>query len=92
MKNVLKVILPVLAFTLASAGAVATKEAKATKSNSAAITAFVQNPSSANCLEVTVNCSEIFSNQACMTGTPSKRAWLKDEQSHECDVTLYRIL
>ena len=50
MKNVIKVILPVLAFTLASAGAVSTNEAKVKDAKKTVlITGFIQNPSPASC-------------------------------------------
>jgi hypothetical protein len=92
MKNIFKVILPVMAFTLASAAAVGSHDSKveATK-NPASIIGFVHNPNSFNCLQVEVDdCSTINSEEACMTSDASpKQVWLKDE-GNACNVTLYR--
>lgn len=90
MKNVIKVILPVLAFTLASAGAVSTNEAKiAASKKTVLISGFIQNPSPASCLPVTVDCATTGS-QACMSNedTP-RRVWLKNA-ANACSVNLYK--
>jgi hypothetical protein len=92
MKNFLKVILPVLAFTLASAAAVSTHHSKLAEANSpVVVTGFIQNPTEDICDPVSVNCTVENTGNACMTSelTP-QHAWLKDG-ANKCNVTLYRI-
>jgi len=93
MKTFLKVILPVLAFTLASAAAVETKAAKAEKAkNAVLITGYIQNPSPLNCDPIEVDCSTTFSSEACMTSEATPRhVWEKNE-ANACNVTLYKVL
>lgn len=93
MKTFLKVILPVLAFTLASAAAVETKAAKAEKAkNAVLITGYIQNPSPLNCEPVEVDCSINFTTVACMTSEATPRhVWEKNE-ANACNVTLYKVL
>lgn len=93
MKNVLKVILPVLAFTLASAAAVSTNESKVQDSKkTAVITGFIQNTSPYDCEEVTVDCTTANTSFACMSAEVSPRqVWLKDE-GNACNIPLYRVL
>ena len=90
MKNILKVILPVLAFTLASAGAVSTNNAKITEAKKTVlISGFIQNPSPSNCLPVTVDCATTGS-QACMSSEAIPRqVWLKNS-ANACTVNLFK--
>lgn len=90
MKNVIKVILPVLAFTLASTGAVSTNEAKIAEAKKpVAIIGFIQNPSPASCLQVSVDCVTT-GNQACMSNeTIPRQVWLKNA-ANACSVNLYK--
>ncbi len=93
MKNVVKVILPVLAFTLASAGAVSTNNAKVKEAKKpAAIIGFIHNPTAANCLQVSVDCTTTNTGQDCMSAelTP-RRVWQKN-QANACTVNLYKVL
>lgn len=93
MKNILKVILPVLAFTLASAGAVSTNNAKVKDAKkTVAIIGYIQNPSIANCLQVTVDCTTATTAQFCMSSevTP-RRVWHKNA-ANACNVTLFKDL
>lgn len=93
MKNVLKVILPVLAFTLASAGAVSTNKAKVEEAKKpVAIIGFIHNPSVANCLQVSVDCTTTNTGQDCMSAelTP-RRVWQKNP-ANACTVNLYKVL
>lgn len=93
MKNVLKVILPVLAFTLASAGAVSTNDAKVKEAKKTVlITGFIQNPSPASCQSISVNCTINNTGQDCMTTelTP-RRVWHKNV-ANACSVNLYKVL
>lgn len=91
MKTILKVILPVLAFTLASAGAVSTNEAKIAESKKTVlISGFIQNPSPANCLPVTVDCGQTI-GATCMTSEAIPRqVWLKNA-ANACSVNLYKV-
>ncbi len=90
MKTILKVILPVLAFTLASAGAVSTNEAKIAESKKTVlISGFIQNPSPTNCLPVTVDCT-LAVGPACMSNEAIPRqVWLKNAVN-ACTVNLYK--
>ena len=90
MKTILKVILPVLAFTLASAGAVSTNEAKIAESKKTVlISGFIQNPSPSNCLPVSVDCTTAV-GPACMSNeTIPRRVWLKNG-ANACSVNLYK--
>lgn len=90
MKTILKVILPVLAFTLASAGAVSTNEAKIAESKKTVlISGFIQNPSPAICHPVSVDCVTTGS-QACMSNeTIPRQVWLKNAVN-ACTVNLYK--
>lgn len=93
MKNVLKVILPVLAFTLASAGAVSTNKAKVEEAKKpVAIIGFIHNPTAANCLQVSVDCTTTNTGQNCMSSeaTP-RRVWQKNA-ANACSVNLYKVL
>ncbi|MNL11159.1 hypothetical protein D3C87_1319820 [compost metagenome] len=95
MKNTFKVILPVLAFTLASAAAVSTNNAKINESKkSVAIDGFIQNPTpaEADCLEVSVDCTTTNTGQNCMSSeaTP-RRVWEKNE-ANACAQNLYKVL
>ncbi|PRZ19564.1 DUF6520 family protein [Flavobacterium granuli] len=93
MKTIVKVILPVLAFTLASAAAVSTNEAKIKESKKTVlIQGYIQNPSAQNCDPVDeVDCVTTASTQACMTiEAIPKRVFDKDE-SNACNVSLYRV-
>lgn len=93
MKNVVKVILPVLAFTMASAGAVSTNDAKVKEANkTAVIIGYIQNPTPANCLQVSVDCTITNTGQNCMSSeaTP-RRVWLKNA-ANACSVNLFKVL
>lgn len=93
MKTIVKLILPVLAFMLASAAAVSSNDVKIAESKKPVITAFVQNPNPFSCEQVTVNCSTVNSGVACMTSElVPRQAWLKTEDTHACNVDLYKIL
>lgn len=91
MKNILKVILPVLAFTLASAGAVSTNDAKIKESKKTfLISGFIQNPSPSNCLAVSVDCTQTV-GAACMSSEATPRqVWLKNA-ANACSVNLYKV-
>ncbi|MBG6062904.1 hypothetical protein IWX83_002710 [Flavobacterium sp. CG_9.1] len=90
MKTIFKVILPVLAFTMASAGAVMSKDAKIKDAKkSVLISGFIQNPSPANCLPVSVDCNTTI-GPACMSSEAIPRqVWLKNA-ANACSVNLYK--
>lgn len=91
MKNILKVILPVLALTLASAGAVSTNNAKVKESKKTVlITGFIQNPSSSNCQQVSVDCTT-SGNQACMSNEATPRQVYSKNAANACSVNLYKV-
>lgn len=93
MKNIFKVILPVLVFTLASAAAVNTHSAKVKETkNPVAIFGYIQNPTPSKCVEVSVNCTTTNTGQNCMSSeaTP-RRVWEKNE-ANACTENLYKVL
>ncbi len=93
MKTSLKLLMPVLAFALASAGAaksvaVETADAKMP----APIPAYVQNPTPFVCPDVTAECSTVNTHVNCMSiEQPLKRAYLKNG-SNQCSVELWKVL
>lgn len=92
MKTILKVFLPILAFTLASAAAVSNNETKVADAKKPLITGFIQNPSAASCLQVSVDCQQTFTNQVCMSSESTPRqVWLKNA-ANACSVTLYKVI
>ena len=93
MKNYLKVILPVLAFTMASAGAISTNSAKEKGTNEkAVIEGYIQNPTKSICLPTEVQCTPVNTGENCMSSelTP-RRVWLKNE-AHACSVNLFKVI
>lgn len=93
MKTLIKVALPVLAFILASAGAVSTNEAKINKSEKTmSIEGFIQNPTVTNCSSVTVDCTEVNQPLLCtiLHNGQEKQVWKKNA-ANACMVTLYRV-
>ena len=93
MRTFVKVILPVLAFTLASAAAVGTKTAKVEEANKPVlITGFIQNPTPLKCKSVEVDCSEDYTDQICMsTETVPRQVW-KMNGANACSLTLYKVI
>ncbi|CAM3625717.1 DUF6520 domain-containing protein [Flavobacterium gelidilacus] len=92
MRTFVKVILPVLAFTLASAAAVGTKTAKVEEANKPVlITGFIQNPSPLNCKPVQVDCSEAITEQTCMSTEAIPRQVWKKNAANACSLTLYKV-
>ena len=92
MKTIVKVILPVLVFTLASAAAVSTHESKIKDSKKTVlITAYIQNPSPQNCESVQVNCSTVNTQQACMTSEATPRQAFDKDEANACNVNLYKV-
>lgn len=92
MKTIVKVILPVLAFTLASAAAVSTNEAKIKGAKKmVSIVGYIQNPSAQNCDAVEVNCSTTFSGQTCLTNEATPRQAFAKDESNACNMSLYRM-
>lgn len=93
MKTIIKVALPVLAFMLASAGAVSTNKAKVNKAEKTLlIEGFIQNPSPASCLSVSVDCTTINTGQVCMSSeTTPRQVWAKNA-ANACVLNLYKVI
>ncbi len=92
MKTIVKVILPVLAFTLASAAAVSTNETKIKElKKTALIQGYIQNPSAQNCDPVEVDCVTTATTQACMTSEAIPKQVFDKDESNACNVSLYRV-
>lgn len=93
MKTIAKVILPVLAFTMASAGAISTNDAKVKEAEKPVlITGFIQNPSPSNCLDVAVECSPINTGQICMTSEATPRQVWRKNIANQCSLNLYKVI
>lgn len=93
MRNTFKVILPALAFTLASAAAVNTHSAKVKETKkSTEIFGYIHNPNSENCQEVSVDCTTTNTGQNCtVSEMDSRRVWEKNE-ANACTENLYKVL
>ena len=93
MKTIVKVILPVLAFTLASAAAVSTNEAKIRESKKTVlITGFIQNPNQSNCLPASVDCTIVNTGEACMSNEATPRQVWKKNGANACADNLYKVI
>ncbi len=93
MKTIAKVILPVLAFTLASAGAIGTNEAKVSEAKKPLlITGFIQNPNPTNCQLVTVDCTPENTGQICMSSEATPRQVWRKNIANQCSLNLYKVL
>lgn len=94
MKTIVKVALPVLAFTLASAAAFNTNESKISEAeNALAIQGFIQDPSPTTCLEVEVDdCTTLNTGEICMSNEATPRQVWHKNSAHACVVELYRVL
>ncbi|WP_051269649.1 DUF6520 family protein [Flavobacterium suncheonense] len=93
MKTIAKVILPVLAFTLASAGAIGTNEAKVSEAKKPVlITGFIQNPNPNNCLEITVDCTPVNTGQICMSSEATPRQVWRKNIANQCSLNLYKVV
>lgn len=93
MKNIVKVMLPILAFTLASAGAVSTNNTKAEEAKKpVAIIGFIQNPTAASCLQVSVNCTTTNTGQNCMSSEATPRRVWQRNAANACTVNLFKVL
>lgn len=93
MKTIVKVILPVLAFTLASAAAVSTNEAKIKESKKTVFfSGYIQNPTPKDCLPISVNCTTVNTGQACMSNeTTPRQVWDKND-ANACSVNLFKVI
>ena len=85
--NFLKMILlPVVAFLLASVAAVTTNEAKVSKTTKPIITGYIHSPLPSSCKPVVVNC-DFTGGELCMSG-PSQ---VFDKESETtCTTPLFR--
>ena len=93
MKTIAKVILPVLAFTMASAGAISTNDAKVNEAKKPLlITGFIQNPNPTNCLEVSVDCTPVNTGQICMTSEATPRQVWRKNAANQCSQNLYKVI
>lgn len=93
MKTIVKVILPVLAFTLASAAAVSTNEAKIKESKkTVSISGYIQNPSSEDCLQVNVDCTPVNTGQLCMSSEATPRQVFDKNEGNACSVNLFKVI
>lgn len=93
MKTIVKLALPVLAFTLASAAAYNTNESKISEAeNALVIEGFIQNPSATECTSVPVDCTTINTGQICMSSEATPRQVWKKNAANACVLTLYKVI
>ncbi len=76
-----------VAFALASAGAVSTNVAKETATSKPVITGFIQGSTITTCSPVSVDCSPNNTGFECMSG--SQKIWQKNALN-QCILPLYR--
>lgn len=89
MKTILKMVLPVAAFALASAGAVSTTGSSTVADGTVLIDGWVHNPDVNNCSErINLNCRTTSGTPVCMS-TDGKQVFLKNGAG-QCSVTLYK--
>ena len=82
------ILLPVVAFSLASAAAVTTSEAKVSKTTKPIITGYIHSPLPSSCKPVTVNC-DVSGNVLCMNG--SFQVFDKESET-TCTTPLWRTV
>jgi hypothetical protein len=81
-----------VAFALASAGAVSTNVAKETATAKPVITGFIQNGSITNCPSRVVDCTTVNTGPTCMSSDLiPKQVWLKNGLD-QCIIDLYRVV
>lgn len=80
------ILLPIIAFSLASVAAVTTNEAKVSKTIKPLITGYIHSPLPSSCKPVVVNC-DTFGDELCMSG-PSQVFDLESETT--CTTPLWR--
>jgi hypothetical protein len=86
MKTIAKLILPVAAFMLASAGAVSTESATESK-DSAAIMGYVHT-SSNPCFQLSVNCQTVNNGQVCKALIPEQNVY----RTNQCTDLLWKVI
>lgn len=87
MKFITMLMLPVAAFTLASAAAISTDNSKESKT-STLMTAYIHNPSVFDCAEVTVDC-QVGSGPTCLYNN-TWEAFDKESET-SCNIQLERV-
>jgi hypothetical protein len=91
MRTFVKLLMPVMAFAFASAGAVSTNEAKISDAKKPLITGFIQNPTPLNCLAVSVDCNTPVTAQVCMSSESVPRQVWKKNSANACSDNLYKV-
>lgn len=89
MKTVVKMMLPVALFALASAGAIGTKAAKGNNSQKLLTNEWIQSPNASNCLQRTVDCTPVNTGIICMDEQQEHQVFRKNAAG-QCSVTLYK--
>jgi hypothetical protein len=90
MKTIVKMILPVAVFVLASAGAISTKAEKENASKKALTTEWVRiSGSPTNCDDVQVNCTQNITAQLCMDENNENQVFRKNAAG-QCSIQLYK--
>lgn len=93
MKTIFKVILPVMAFTLASAAAIGTNEIKVEEAKKpVVITGYIQNPTQFNCLPVSVDCTTEVTTQICESSEATPRKVWRMNTGNACNLDLYKVI
>ena len=91
MRTFVKMILPVAAFVLASAGAVGTKAVNDQKAKSAlTIIGYVHNPTASSCQAVEVDCQTAPTPNLCKAFIPEKQVSRLNGQN-QCVEMLWKV-
>ena len=91
MKTIVKLVLPVAAFMLASAGAVGTHVSAKDSAGMPLMTGYVHNPTSSNCLVVEVDCQIPSTGILCKAFTPERQVYSKNSLG-KCEVPIWKVV
>ena len=90
MKLLIKSILPITVFVLASAAAVKINELKNIAAKDVLIIGWIHSPDSSHCLAREVDCSTINNAQICTVDIDNKQVYGKSSNG-QCNILLYKI-
>lgn len=93
MKTIVKMILPVAAFVLASAGAISTNAKTESKTAAPLINGWIQNPNANSCeARTNLDCSTTNSGSVCMSSDATPKQVFLKNAAGQCSSNLYRVI
>jgi hypothetical protein len=93
MKTIVKMILPVAAFVLASAGAVSTNAKQENKAETTLINGWIRTPDAQHCTEVfNLDCTTVSGTPVCMTTEATPKQVYNKNAASQCSVNLFKVL